>query len=437
MAPASSDDTSLPHTSATRRWLWAAVAAAFVLRMAVVLATQAYTFPPTTPVHDPLKQNFFFGFEIGRVARSIASGQGFGSPFHGWTGPTAWYPPIYPYLLAGVFKIFGIYSHASGVVILALNSLFAALTCIPIGLIAGRAAGRRVALASAWLWAVLPNFFPFAARWAWETALSTLLIMTAVWASVRLAEAKDWRPWFAAGVLWGAIALTNTSLLSLMPFTIAWAWWKSADRARSRHFVLVFVVLFVAVMPWMARNRAVMGRWIFVRDNFWAEMRFGNADQSRGIWLGWMNPTNSDVELARYREVGELRYIAEKKAVVLEFVHRRPLFFADLCLRRFFFFWCNLPTDWSETLSPAEVLRDQWWMIVFSALAWAGMALMLLRERRDYGLLLAPMLLVYPVLYYIASADARYRHPVEPAMLIFAVYAVNAAWEHHLARRAG
>ena len=79
-------------------------------------------------------------------------------------------------------------------------------------------------------------------------------------------------------------------------------------------------------------------RWIFVRDNFWAEMRYGNADQARGIWLGWMNPTNNDVELAHYREVGELNYIAEKKQAVQSFIRRNPKFFADLCVRRLFLF---------------------------------------------------------------------------------------------------
>ena len=430
MASANAD---VQDRDTVRRWVCAAVALAFLLRLAIIFATHAYTFPPSAPVHDPLKQNFFFGFEIGRVARSVASGHGFGSPFHGWTGPTAWYPPVYPYLLAAVFKVFGIYSHASGMVILSLNSAFAALTCIPLFGLGERVVGPRVALWPVWLWAVLPIFFPFATKWAWETSLSTLLLMLALWLALRLAEASDWRPWFAAGVLWGAIALTNTSLLSLMPFALAWAWWCSPHPNRTRHALLAVAVFILALMPWMARNRAVMGKWIFVRDNFWAEMRFGNADQSRGIWLGWMNPTNNDIELARYRELGELRYIAEKKAAVLEFLRRRPGFFLDLCVRRAFFFWCNLPTDWSENLSPHEVLRDQWWMIVFSALAWIGMLLMLLRGPRTLALLLAPSLIVYPVLYYIASADARYRHPIEPLMLLLAIYAVNTARQHRLA----
>ena len=51
--------------------------------------------------------HFNFGWEMGRIARSIVVGQGFSSPYEGNTGPTAWEPPLYPFLIAGVFRVFG------------------------------------------------------------------------------------------------------------------------------------------------------------------------------------------------------------------------------------------------------------------------------------------------------------------------------------------
>src|SRR5713226_3023997 len=104
----------------------------------------------------PGEVHFAFGCEMGRVARSIALGQGFSNPYGDSTGPTAWEPPLYPYLIGGVFKIAGVYSDASGWVLLIINSLFTALTCIPIFLIASRVFGARVAAWSAWIWALLP-----------------------------------------------------------------------------------------------------------------------------------------------------------------------------------------------------------------------------------------------------------------------------------------
>ena len=68
---------------------------------------------------------------FGRIGRSLAMGHGFGSPFAD-TGPSALLPPVYPYILAAIFKIFGIYTRTSIIAALALNSLFSALTCVPV-----------------------------------------------------------------------------------------------------------------------------------------------------------------------------------------------------------------------------------------------------------------------------------------------------------------
>src|SRR5437879_12565780 len=52
------------------------------------------------------------GYEAGAVAASIAQGRGFSSPLKVLrTGPTAWFTTIYPYLLAGIFKVFVVYSY--------------------------------------------------------------------------------------------------------------------------------------------------------------------------------------------------------------------------------------------------------------------------------------------------------------------------------------
>src|ERR1700688_172749 len=74
-----------------------------------------------------------YGYELGRVASAIAAGRGFSSPLRFFdTGPTAWFTPIYPYLVAGIFKIWGIFSFESRLIIETLNCVFAALTVLPI-----------------------------------------------------------------------------------------------------------------------------------------------------------------------------------------------------------------------------------------------------------------------------------------------------------------
>src|SRR6202795_2989602 len=108
---------------------------AFAVRMLLM-----YVGSLSTPA--PVRANLPFGYELGRVARAIAAGEGFSSPLRMVdTGPTVWFTPIFPYLVAGIFKIWGIYSVISEILIQTLNCAFAALTVIPIFGIARRTFG--------------------------------------------------------------------------------------------------------------------------------------------------------------------------------------------------------------------------------------------------------------------------------------------------------
>jgi 4-amino-4-deoxy-L-arabinose transferase-like glycosyltransferase len=125
---------------------------------------------------DPSRDHWHFGYETGRIARSIVEGRGFSSPLFAETGPTAWMSPVYPYIVAGVFKVFGVYTTASAVVLLSLNALTSALTCIPIFFIARRTFGERAAKWSGWGWAFFPYAVYFPVERIWETWLATLLL---------------------------------------------------------------------------------------------------------------------------------------------------------------------------------------------------------------------------------------------------------------------
>ena len=118
--------------------IWFIVLVAFALRVAVITVGHTYRITPR-------RDHFQFGWEMGRIARSLAQDQGFSSPTDLPTGPSAWAPPIYPYILSNVFKVFGIYSNTSGWIILAFNSIFGALTCITIYKIGERIYGTSLA----------------------------------------------------------------------------------------------------------------------------------------------------------------------------------------------------------------------------------------------------------------------------------------------------
>ena len=214
------------HIRTSPGWI---VAIALLLRVGWIIIGHTYKFKNTD-------DNFGFGWEMGRIGASLASGHGFSSPFGPATGPTAWEPPLYPYVIAGVFRVFGIYSKASAFALLTLNSIFSALTCVPIFMIGRRIFSEKVAVGSAWAWALLPNVIFWCTRAIWETSLAALLLTTLFWLALTLEDRDGWIPWLKFGLLWGITALSSTSLLSFLPAAGLWAGYRRAQRGK-RSFV--------------------------------------------------------------------------------------------------------------------------------------------------------------------------------------------------------
>ncbi len=107
-------------------------AVGMALRVAFLTTSGAYAFRPD-----------YFGWEAGRIASSLAAGRGFCDPFQGTTGPTSWVAPLYPVLLAGIFRAFGTYSRLSGWVALTFNSACSVLTAVILYLLGRELFGER------------------------------------------------------------------------------------------------------------------------------------------------------------------------------------------------------------------------------------------------------------------------------------------------------
>ena len=394
------------------------VVIAFGLRFGYIVADHTYKF-------KTLDNNFSFGFEMGRIGRAIATGQGFSDPFEGRTGPTAWEPPLYPYLIAAVFKITGVYTHASALILLSINSFFSALTCIPIFLIAKKCLSEKVALWSGWLWALLPSVMYWCTRWVWETSLAALLLAILFWITLQLEEARGAKLWIVYGVLWGIAALTNTSLLAFLLPSGLWAWYRRYKKqAGSLPQVALASLFFMAtISPWLVRNYETFGKFIFIRSNFGAELRLGNGPFADGTWMQWLHPSQNIVELRRYQQMGELTYVAVRKREAMEFIRASYPRFAWISVKRFIYYWGGLPR--SSKIAALAPFKNSLFM-ASSVLAFWGLGRALRRHRPGAWLFFC-LLLTYPTIYYFVFPHPRYRHPIEPELGILIVYVISEA----------
>lgn len=401
-----------------RTLLWAFFAA-LVARLAVVaFLYQGFLAPG--------RQHWEFGYEIGQLARSIVNGRGLSDPYMAPTGPTAAITPVLPYILAGFFKIFGVFSKGAALAMLGLNSLFSALICFPVFFIARKSWGNRTARWSAWMWAFFPYGIYFSASSMWDHTLVALLVALLMLCALHLENSTNPWQWAGFGALWGLSALTNPVVLGILPFLGGWVCYRLARRGKIWLLPAATAALLTAaiIAPWLVRNYQTFHRPVFLKDNFWLEVCVGNVGNALHWWNGAEHPVGSAQETAEMVRVGEPAYMAEKRQEAMDYIQGRPGVFLRRSLRRVVYIWTGY---WSfqreylreEPLDPENIF----FCSMFTILAFVGL-IQSFRLGKEGAVPFALVLLTFPAAYYLTHPEMGYRHPMDPLIVILAAFAI-------------
>jgi 4-amino-4-deoxy-L-arabinose transferase-like glycosyltransferase len=377
--------------------------------------------------------HFEFGWEMGRIARALATGRGFADPFNGHTGPTAWTPPLYPLLLAAVFRVFGVYTLTAAWVILAINSVFSAGVAPAVYEIAWRCFGRgkeglKIALWSAWLWALYPAAMQYAVRWVWDMSLTAFLGAWAIVLALRVRQTPTLERWLCFGALWGLIALSNSSLAAFLPFCAVWMAWGQLNGTTLRNVALSAVCFLAVLSPWMVRNWLAFHAFVPLRSNFGAELYESAQLENEGYpWMATLAVSERDPALMRYRRLGELAYSRQQGQRAWAILQAHPGVFAGHMLKRVYFFWVSVPHPTEHGF--AGVLNETGRELSYAFLSLSGLlGLGLALRNRVFGAwLFFWAFAVLPLLYYVVTVQARFRHPLEPLICVLAVYLFRSA----------
>lgn len=376
-------------SKSTPKWFQPVFFVAAAARLAVISVLLAHS-PVTWGINEP-----------GRIARGLVLGQGFVTPFHDASGPTAWLAPVYPTLLAGLFFLFGVQSTASAWAALFLNVTFSSLTAVVVLKLGREHFGETAGLTAGWAWALSPPLLIM--PWIrWETCLSALVMSFAFLRTLRLNEQSRSQQWIICGCIWSFAALLNPALLAPLPVIVAAMAWKQ------RRWLMPFAMMLVialGVAPWTARNMLSLHKFIPVRSNFWPEAFFGNVSFS-------LHPTGNSMV---YQREGEIAFAFDMRGRTIEHIRSDPKQFARLTGQRMYAFWTQ-----PDQLGPYAALLLLASLFAIFLAHWAG------REWFSFACALA----FYPLIYYLTYTFARYRHPIEPLMYTLTGYVAS-----HLATR--
>jgi hypothetical protein len=382
-----------------------------------------------------------FSNEAGSIAYSLASGHGFSAPFRKDTGPTAWLAPVYPMLLATIFKVFGPFTLRSFQAAFALNMIASTLVTIPLYLAGKRLSGIAVASGAAWLWALFPNAFVIPFEWVWDTCLSVLLGAGILLATMAVVGRREFLPWIGYGLLWGAALLTNPVFASLLPFLIVWFAWRLRNDATFVSLgrpVLAAAVALLCCLPWTIRNYNVFHRFIPLRSNFPFELWIGNNevfdDQAR-------SPMGSRItiygETRRYFQLGEMAFMDEKWSKAKNFILSHRSLEVRLTRDRIVAMWIGTAHPVRDFRGTDSLLARI--SLIANLLVTLGAvcgAVLLVRRKNPLGFPIVVFAAVFPCIYYVTHASLRYRHPADPALLLLTAVACVAAWQAFLPKLA-
>ena len=395
-----------------RDWWWPAV---FLLALVVragyaPLSASVDPFLRSAPLHGDAAS-----YDL--IARNLMAGEGFGtSP----GVPGAFWPPLYPFFLAGLYSALG----HSLLVARLVHALLGAAAVGAVYAAARTVLGRPVARLAGLGMALYPYLVYFG-NWLISEALYLLLLGLALWAMARQQRHSSRRGLVGLALLLGLGILAKPAALFMLPLVGFWALLAPPDRplpARLGRASLVLLVTALVVLPWTVRNYRAFGAFVPVSTNGgYTFYGANNAQAFGGHHEGFPPPLPGLSEPA-----AEDEYYRRG----LDWIAEHPADFARLALRKLARLFSPLSVaswDTDYPLPPAVGCPVRALYGAFLATAFGG-ALLALRRWRAVFLFYIPMLsvLASTVVFY---GDTRYTLPMVPSLLIFAGFGVRSAGE--------
>lgn len=405
-----------------RTGLWLLAAAALGVRAAAVLALAGETSRPVT-------------YEHGEIARNLVAGRGFTVTFLGGEGATSQQAPLYPMLLAGLYRCFGVESQEALLVLQFLQC----------------AAGTALVLLAARLaWSLMPATPTIGWATGWGAALypthvyAVTHVQVAIWAALLLmlvmVLACEPRRAVAAGAAAGLMVLVEPILALALP-AAAWMLWRRGRRWAPLGWMALAASLVTA--PWLVRNYAVHGELVLVKSTFGYAFWQGNNPSSwgtdkipkpdveqirqshdgtlrgrhRALWLARHETLYIDDVLlkpggyARFAGLSEPARSRLLGAEAWQYVLQEPAAYLGRCLRRLQYFLL-----WDQT-NPKTAA----WLYRAATLAWLVLLIGGLVRSRPWWPRLAPLMLIFAavtVFHSLTIVSARFRIPLEPLSFV-------------------
>jgi 4-amino-4-deoxy-L-arabinose transferase-like glycosyltransferase len=398
-----------PSASSMRRALLWIFAVALVLRLVAI------------PLEATLQLGGHVSHRFVTIAMNILNGHGY-SDAPGV--PNVFDAPVYQYVLAALFAVFGESLTAVKVFQAALDSLTACAACL---LAARLFASARAGITAGFLYAIFPLAIYLVADVAPETLFTLLLTLTAL-ALVHAVQTGRRTHYIVTGVLLGLTTLTRPTTLYLLPFlTVPLLALRVTRRTAVHLAILSFPSFVLTIVPWTIRNYLVTGEVVPVAVGGPGEVLlqgshpdFFTIDGKNRNYIPYFErlkekgivlpPNHTDMEWDRFT------YLAAREMYAERWRAEGPLGLGAFFLHKF-------GRLWYATESGAHHLLSAIMTVPFLLLAVGGMITGWKHgSGRAARLPLFGIVAYFVLLHWITLPLVRYMIPVFPLLIAHAGY---------------
>ena len=362
--------------------------------------------------------------EYNDIAVSLATGRGFALADG---TPTAIRPPLFPLLLAGVYRMAGTDNYMAALIVQALIGAGITVAVFAVGRHFGTAVGATAALIAA--------TYPLLI-FAGGSLLTEPLFILLTTLAMNTALAGTRQPSVARGLwlgLWlGLAGLARPNGLLLAFFLLGWLLLAGQGDRRRRFGMAIGATVIIALvtLPWVIRNYLVLRAFI-PSTTMGGAVLFGaynerilNEPALHGDWVspcevpgaGWTCALDEVARDAAWRELG------------MAFIRDHLADLPKLIWWRFVKFWHLYPFTHGF---PANV---GFFYYVAVALLAVGGAWAQRRSWRQSGVLLAAIA-CFMTTALVFWGGFRMRAPAEPALIVLAAAAPVALWRNRRLQR--
>ena len=360
-----------------------------------------------------------------------------------WQGdPTPfWQPPLYAYFLGLVSALFGPDYYIPRLV----QAVLGAVNCVLIYFLGRRIFSGAVGLAAAGLAAIYGPLLFFDAEFLPPVVavfLDLLLLLSLPWAI-----SGGYLRRLVPGLLFGLAALCVANILLFLPFALWWLLWQDGNLSRQQRLLRtlpLFLGALLVIAPVSLRNYLVGDDWVLISSNAGINFFIGNnADYQKIVsiqpgpeWRKLVARPKSEAGIDRPSQKSRFFF-----ARAWEFIRTHPLDYGRLLLYKTYLFWHGHEIGRNQDLYYARNFSSLLSLLLWkSSIAFpfgvlAPLALLgigfLCREglcRKSGSALLLLFLLSYGLSVVLFFVTARYRLPVVPVLLLFAVYGVRQCY---------